>query len=251
VGTGIQLAVHLTPEAKAVIERADEMYYLLADAASGAWIEGLHPDARSLHSHYKSGRVRAEIYDEIVEEILAPVREGRRVCAAFYGHPGIFSYLGHESVRRARAEGFAATMLPAISAADCLFADLGVDPGVEGLQTYEATDFLLYRRSVETTAALVLWQVTAIGEQRAVTEPNREGLRALTERLLELYPDDHVVSLYEASPYPIADPIVRQTALSALGDADVSPLATLYVPPLRPPRADPEVSARLGLSGSD
>jgi uncharacterized protein YabN with tetrapyrrole methylase and pyrophosphatase domain len=229
------------------------MYHLLADAASVAWIEALRPGARSLHSHYKSGRLRAEIYDEIVEEILAPVREGRRVCAAFYGHPGVFSYLGHESVRRARGEGFDANMLPGISAADCLFADLGVDPGVGGLQTYEATDFLVYRRSVETTAALVLWQVTAIGERRAITEPNREGLRALTERLLELYPGDHVVSLYEASPYPypIADPIVRETALSALGDADVSPLATLYVPPLAPPRADPDVSARLGLTAPD
>jgi hypothetical protein len=154
-------------------------------------------------------------------------------------------------MRRASREGFAATMLPAISAADCLFADLGVDPGVEGLQSYEATDFLLYRRSVETTAALVLWQVTSIGEPRAVNEPNREGLRALTERLLELYPGDHVVSLYEASPYPIADPVVRETTLSALGDAEVSPLATLYVPPLRAPRADPDVSARLGLSAPD
>jgi hypothetical protein len=93
--------------------------------------------------------------------------------------------------------------------------------------------------------------VTAIGEQRAITEPNREGLRALAERLLELYPGDHVVSLYEASPYPIADPIIRQTALSALGDADVSPLPTLYVPPLRPPRADPDVAARLGLGAPD
>jgi uncharacterized protein YabN with tetrapyrrole methylase and pyrophosphatase domain len=227
------------------------MYYLLADAASGVWVETLHPSARSLHSHYTSGRVRAEIYDEIVEAILAPVRKGRRVCAVFYGHPGVFSYLGHESVRRARGEGFVAAMLPAISAADCLFADLGVDPGVGGLQTYEATDFLVFSRSVETTAALILWQVTAIGERGTVTEPNREGLRVLKERLLELYPADHVVSLYEASPYPIADPIVRQTALSALGDADVSPLATLYVPPLAPPRADPDVSARLGLTAPD
>jgi uncharacterized protein YabN with tetrapyrrole methylase and pyrophosphatase domain len=227
------------------------MYYLLADAASGVWIETLHPRARSLHSHYKAGRVRAEIYDEIVEEILASVREGRRVCAAFYGHPGVFSYLGHESVRRAKGEGFDARMLPAISAADCLFVDLEVDPGVEGFQTYEATDFLVHRRSVETTAALVLWQVTAIGERRTVSEPNREGLSVLKERLLELYPGDHGVRLYEASPYPIADPIVRQTALSALGDADVSPLATLYVPPLGPPRADPDVLARLGLSAPD
>jgi hypothetical protein len=33
-------------------------------------------------------------------------------------------------------------MLPGISAEDCLFADLGIDPGIYGCQSYEATDFL-------------------------------------------------------------------------------------------------------------
>jgi hypothetical protein len=35
-------------------------------------------------------------------------------------------------------------MLPAISAEDCLFADLGVDPADHGCPSYEATDFLVH-----------------------------------------------------------------------------------------------------------
>src|SRR5437773_2103233 len=74
------------------------------------------------------GKPRRETYAEMVEELLAPVRAGHNVCAAFYGHPGVFVNPGHEAIRRARAEGFPARMLPAVSALDCLVADLGIDP---------------------------------------------------------------------------------------------------------------------------
>jgi uncharacterized protein YabN with tetrapyrrole methylase and pyrophosphatase domain len=211
-------------------------------------MQQLRPGARSLHPHYRPGRLRAEIYEDIVEEILMPVRRGLRVCAALYGHPGVFSYLGHEAIRRARAEGFRAEMLPAVSAEDCLFADLGVDPGQTGCQSYEATDFVVNRRSVDTTAALVLWQVTTIGERRATMAPNPQGLRVLADYLCALYPADHEVTLYEASPYPVADPIIRKTRLGELPATELSPLATLYVPPLRRPRPDPAVLERLGLA---
>ena len=68
------------------------------------------------------------MYARIVGDILDAVRGGASVCAAFYGHPGIFVTPSHDAVRRARAEGYPARMLPAVSAVDCLFADLGVDP---------------------------------------------------------------------------------------------------------------------------
>src|SRR4029079_19503431 len=103
-----------------------------------------------------------------------------------------------ESLRRARAEGFAARMLPAVSCEDCLFADLGVDPGVSGRLLYEATDFLLRPRVVDPTAALVLLQVGSIGltSFRSGDQPNREALPLLAETLQRLYPADHRVALY-------------------------------------------------------
>ena len=62
----------------------------------------------------------------MVERILSYVRRGLNVCVVFYGHPGV--HPGHESIRRARMEGFSASKLPGISAEDCLFAELGIDP---------------------------------------------------------------------------------------------------------------------------
>ena len=124
----------------------------------------------------------------MVEEILGPVREGKRVCAVFYGHPGVYVEPSHEAVRRAREEGFEARMLPAVSAEDCLVADLGVDPGEHGWQSWEATGFLLHGFRPDPTAGLVLWQVDGIGKLDWNLDPDPRGLQALAEVLGELYP---------------------------------------------------------------
>jgi hypothetical protein len=58
------------------------------------------------------------------------------------------------------------------------------------------------------------------------------------EPLRKDYPAMHEVVVDEASPYPVAGPIVTRTALAKLDAAHVTPLATLYVPPL-PAGTDP------------
>ena len=229
------------------MEHADEVLYLLSDQGSATWLQRLRPSARSLHPLYQIGKRREKIYDEIAEAIVDPVRRGLRVCAAFYGHPGVFAFPSHEAVRRARREGFKARMLPGVSAEDCLYADLGLDPGLTGCQNYDATDFLLNRRTIDLSAALILWQVSVIGQQRASTLPSEEGLRILAEYLLERYPSGHEVTLYECSPYPVSDPIIRTTPLSGLGEMELSRLATLYIPPARSPQPDPAMLKRLGI----
>jgi precorrin-6B methylase 1 len=249
VGTGIALREQVTPEAAAAIERADDVLYLVVQPLTAQWIERANPRSRSLDGLYAPGKPRRETYAEIVDELLAPVRAGREVCAAFYGHPGVFVRPGHEAVRRARAEGHRARMLPAVSALDCLVADLGIDPAATGLLSYEATDFLVHRRRADPAALLVLWQIGVVGELGVTTEPRRESLALLAERLAEAYPRDHEVILYEASPYPlVADPVVLRLPLEGLPETRVPLLSTLVVPPARKPRLDPEAAARLGLS---
>jgi uncharacterized protein YabN with tetrapyrrole methylase and pyrophosphatase domain len=183
----------------------------------------------------------------MAEEILAEVRGGAAVCAAFYGHPCVFVYPSRAAVERARAEGFDARMLPAVSAEDCLFADLGVDPGEAGCQSYEATDLLLSRRPIDPTAALIVWQVAAIGEKNYPDELRHDRLPVLVDYLRELYPPEHPVTLYEASPYPFAEANVVRLRLAELNRAKPGALATLYVPPLDPRPRDPAMLRRLGL----
>ncbi|HEU5362605.1 MAG TPA: SAM-dependent methyltransferase [Gaiellaceae bacterium] len=233
VGTGIRIGVQLTPESRAAIDAADELLFVNAEPLGDRFIASLHPRARSLASLYRPGIPREEVYEAIVEAVLEPVRAGARVCAAFYGHPGVFVRPSHEAIARARAEGHAARMLPAVSAEDCLFADLGVDPASHGCASYDATTFLARRRPVDTSAALVLWQVAAVLESRAVAPGAHGGnLDVLARRLLELYPPQHELVLYEASPFPAAEALVDRLPLAALSEARPTPQATLYVPPV-------------------
>lgn len=247
VGTGIQLAVHATPQIRSALEAADEVLYLVTDPLTTMWIERLNPEARSLAHLYEPGKKRSETYAAMVEEILDRVRGGREVCVAFYGHPGVFVDPGHEAVRRARLEGFPARMLPGISAEDCLFADLGIDPADAGCQSYEATALLVYGYAVEPAALLVLWQVGFLGELTTPTSAPRPPLALLVEYLERFYPKDHGVIIYEASSYVICQPLIRRFSLAELAEAEMRPMATMVVPPRTRPSLDLTALDRLGL----
>jgi uncharacterized protein YabN with tetrapyrrole methylase and pyrophosphatase domain len=251
VGTGYNVAGQVTPEALSCLKAADRLFYLMSDPATSAWLKSLNSGAESLHDCYRVGEPGAEACERMVERILAAVREGLEVCAAFYGHPAICVPPGLASLRRAREEGFPASMLPGISFEDCLFADLGVDPGVHGRVLYEATDFLIRPRVLDPTAGLILIQVGAIGlvDFREEDTPNRAGLRLLASALCKHYPASHQVVLYRASQLPIFEPSITRTALADLPEATLSVLSTLYVPP-RPRRpVDREMLMRLQQAG--
>jgi precorrin-6B methylase 1 len=246
VGTGIQLAAHLTPEARFHIEHAEEVMYLVADAATGKWIDSLNPSCSSLHVFYEPGKDRRSSYKEMVEAILARVRAGVDLCVVFYGHPGVFVHPSHEAIRLSKALGVPSRMLPAISAEDCLFAEIGLDPGIQGCQSYEATDFMVRPRNFDTSTPLVLWQIGAIGETEALFSfTTRKGLRILTEFLKPHYGGDHEVVVYEASEYPIVNSKIRYVHLADLPQVEVRTLATLYVPSLSAPSVSLDLAETL------
>jgi hypothetical protein len=188
-----------------------------------------------------------DTYREMVDRILAPVRRGEGVCAAFYGHPGVGAFPGHAAIRQARLEGHEARMLPGVSAEDCLFADLGLDPLKDGCQSFEATRFLVRRQRPDPTVPLILWQIGVIGQAAYSVEPlwNRSGLAVLAEVLSAWYPSCHECVVYEAAMLPVCDPLILRVPLAELPAAAVTTASTLYVPPAGEAAADPEMAARL------
>lgn len=250
VGTGIRTVGHLTLEALASIRGAEKVVYLVSDPVAEAVIRKFHGrSAESLQRFYAEDRVRKETYDLMVEAVLRPVRQGRRTCFAAYGHPGVFAYPTHEAIRRARAEGYRARMLPGISAEDCLFADLGIDPATTGCQTYEATDFLLYQRPMSPTSYLVLWQIGALGHvtyKGGGYDPR--GMPHLLNRLLAQYPPQHPVIVYEAAVFAGHAATIRPLPLALLPQTPLSTASTLCVPPASTALADAHVLQAMGLA---
>ncbi|HST44965.1 MAG TPA: SAM-dependent methyltransferase, partial [Luteimonas sp.] len=189
VGIGMMLGAHIGPRARSTIEQADVVFVAVSDPLVEAWIQGMHRDVRSLQPFYREGKSRHDTYRQMVAAMLAEVRGGRTVCGAFYGHPGVFARVPHEAIAATRAEGFDAWMEPGISAEDCLYADLALDPGRTGCQHFEATQFLLYRRRIDPSALLVLWQPGVVGDRSTARfSASPDHLRVLVQRLAEDYP---------------------------------------------------------------
>ncbi|WP_344391592.1 SAM-dependent methyltransferase [Streptomyces vastus] len=130
VGTGVRSISQITPEAREAIESAEVVLYGVADPVTAEWIRTHSQRSQSLADFYEVGLARPVVYQKMVDAIMEPLRSGKRVCAAFYGHPGFFVTPSHKAVRLARAEGIEARMLPGICALDSLSADLVLQPVV-------------------------------------------------------------------------------------------------------------------------
>jgi uncharacterized protein YabN with tetrapyrrole methylase and pyrophosphatase domain len=154
----------------------------------------------------------------------------------YYGHPGVFVAPSHLAISLARKEGFTATMKPFISALDCIFADLGIDP-CTGFQMLEATDLVLRKRWLDTYSHVVIFQIGSIGNLKfSFKGLDRGKMEVLAAYLAKFYPLDHVVTLYEAPQFSICDPVIEEIRIDALHSKKLSGISSLYVPPLgRPP----------------
>lgn len=246
LGTGIMLGAHLTPVAKSHLQAADVVFAAVTDGITEQWLQTMHGDVRSFAPLYELGKSRHETYQQMIDLMLAEVRAGKFVVGAFYGHPGVFAYAPHKVIALARQQGYEAQMLAGISAADCLYADLGIDPGRVGCQSYEASQFMFYQRVVDPSAYLVLWQISLAGDRSiARFDTGAAELQLLVELLSVQYPSDHQVVIYEAASMPFEQPRMDWIALGDLPSAHLTLRSTLVLPPSRPLQKNTRMLARL------
>ena len=235
VGTGLRMAGQLTPICKSYIESFDIVIAAVPNIFTRRWLQEIAKEYVCLNDHYEDtkidGKTRRDAYRRMADTILKEVRAGKRVCAAFYGHPGIFACISHMAIADARKEGFAAHMEPGISALDCLVADLGIDPGARGMQSMEATQFMIYQRVIDPTALFIVWQIGIAGDltlKRYDTEPAH--LHIITNKLAQTYSLDHEVILYEAATHPFEQTRAEKIRLRDLPKASLKQITTLVIP---------------------
>jgi uncharacterized protein YabN with tetrapyrrole methylase and pyrophosphatase domain len=246
VGIGMTLGSHITPLARSYIEKSDVVFAGLSDGIVELWLTKMHPDVRSLQTFYQEGKSRMDTYRQMVDAMLTEVRAGKNVCGAFYGHPGVFAWPPHKAIEIARAEGYPAHMEPGVSAEDCLYADLGIDPGKYGCQHYEASQLMFYRRRIDTSAYLVLWQVGVAGDRSFAKFSTGAAYRqVLLDVLARDYDLDHEAIIYRVATLPTQQPRIERIRLRELPHADLDMHVTMVVPPATPLQPDEQVRARL------
>ena len=233
VGPGMTLGAHITQRCRKQIENA-EVVFTNCHPIMEEWISLMNKDVRSLQGLYGENKDRRITYREMLEAIMQEVREGKQVVGAFYGHPGVFARVPHQAVNQARKEGYRARMEPGISAEDCLYADMGIDPGDYGCQHYEASQVVFYERRLDPSAYLILWQIALAGDISIAKRLSSKEEREVLVRLLSNdYPLSHRVALYEC-PTLITDNVrIDWITLGELPEADLTPVTTLVVPPAK------------------
>lgn len=247
VGLGVKLLTHVSPEALTSIRQADKVLFVLDDPLFVEWIREQNSNAEFFpFSRADLARNGAPL--RWIEDVLHGVRAAHRVCVVLSGHPAICVPGTHEVIRQARREGFPARMLPGISVADCLFADLGEDPSESGFRCFDATDFLIRRRDLDGTGSLLLLQIDRIGQLAPGNASTfSTGLRLLVESLQTCYGLSHEVVLYRAAEFPVQEPLIHWLPLRVVADRAIEAHTALYVPPRTTPPIDVVMLDRLGL----
>lgn len=137
-------------------------------------------------------------------------------------------------------------MEPGISAEDCLYADLGIDPGSLGCQHFEVNQFVFFKRRLDPTAYLVLWQVAMIANA-SVSRADAPGAyrQLLVDRLSRDYPLDHEVIVYRAATLPIEKPRIRKVLLRDIPHIAMTAEETMVVPPAEALQRDEDFIRRV------
>ena len=250
VGLGILPGGHLTREAEEALRRCKEILYLDAGIATQAWLETLCPTATSLFgTTYSEGRPRLPGYHDMAARVLDAAMDHPPVGFAINGHPTVGVTAASLVARGAAQFDLDVAVLPGISAMDCLFAHLMLDPVVEGLQMFEATDLLLRRRPVHNDVPVLIWQVGTVESRLYTASPSRpERFSRFRAHLLTFYPADHPVTAVHASSHPLVPTTSWRFPLGGI-EAEAERLhagITLYLPALaRRPISDTDLLADL------
>lgn len=229
VGTGIKTLSHLTEETKVLIRHVEKVLYLVNEPLLKTWILDNAKKAESLEPFYHAKPKRIDAYETMTQKIIETYYNVESLCVALYGHPILFAASALQAVKRIRTQGGHATILPAVSAIDCLFSDLAINPGDRGYYSVDATDLLIYGKRIDPYSHLIILQANSLG---AYDLKNTTKLPILMQYLCGFYPDNHQIILYEAPQYPRQKPKIKKALLHTLATQTVTPKTTLYLSPL-------------------
>jgi hypothetical protein len=259
VGSGIQSVGHITLEAQGWIKSADKVLYAVVDPVTAAYIKmiakpGSEPeDLKDYYPDHLTNPYPEQITDTVVaniaNRIVYWVNQGLNVCAVFYGHPGMLVDPAHKVMVWARNQSLGhdqslGRMLPGISALDCLFADLNVNPGDTGFQMFEAWDFLSRVARPARRAArpgrpatldpychVVFWEIGLMWQ----VEPGEPTytLEDLYKQLRTYYDDAQPIVHYQRPQLPMFTYMQPSASLTLhdLPDLETNSASTLYIAP--------------------
>ncbi|CAE6483608.1 unnamed protein product [Rhizoctonia solani] len=250
-GSGIASICHITLETVSLMETAEKIFYLVTDPITEAYIQEKNNNTVNLCKYYNKTKQRYQSYVEMAEVMLREVRAEHKVLGIFYGHPGFFATPAHRALTLARAEGYAARMIPGISSFDYMLSDLEFEPALYGCTIHDATDLLARDRHLDPSAHNIILQIAAAGVTTLEDEPENSKLPLLITHLERHFGLDHKVILYSGAVFPLSSTAMVVYTIENLRNPQVaegiSSSSSLYIPPRDIPPINSSMSNKLQL----
>ncbi len=250
VGTGIASVQHITREVDAALRRSQEVLYVDNGFGVREYLEQICPQITNLHPvAYREGGERLNAYSIMAAKVIEAALDHPPVSFALYGHPLVFAHPPFQVLKVAPLFGLRVKVLPGISAMDTLFVDLGLDPSVQGLQMYEATDLLLRQRPLQRDVPCLLWQIGTVESRlysESVSKPER--FSRIKNYLLRFYPPEHKLVAVYASTYSLVPSTLTVFSLKDIESYTecLHQGVTVYIPAVESrPIADHELSSEM------
>jgi len=234
VGLGVTSIHQITREAEQAITESNEVLYLDTGVATRRFLEQRCERVTGLHEiSYEEGGQRLNAYHHMAAAVVDAAMSRPPVTFAVHGHPLVAVYAPFLIMDMAELLGLTVRIAPGVSAFDSIVAALGVDPCVEGLQMYEATDLLLRRRPLQADVPALIWQIGNLETRLHTLRVSRpERFERFVNHLRQFYPDTHPVVAIYTPPHPLMPAEILRFPLQKMPRhaAEIHAGFSLYVP---------------------
>lgn len=234
VGLGIKNLDQITKETNLVLQKSKKIFYVENGIGVDEYLKNICSDAINLVSEYKENQDRMTAYRAMAARVLHAALHENPITLALYGHPTVFAYPPFLIKKVSEYLGLSVKVLPGISALDCICTDLMIDPGVNGMQMYEATEMLMRERPLLNDVPALIWQIGAIETTLYSQMPSKpERFEGLKNYLLKFYPPSHQVTSIFSSNYFLMPSTIYHFEIKDICDHAYHLHAghTLYIPP--------------------
>jgi precorrin-3B methylase len=237
VGLGIVGTRQITKEVDYILKKSDHVFLLFTQNTMHDYITNeIGTEVTDLHEEYEEGSDRFDTYRRMADRVLNNAKNtNKSITHAPYGHPSIFVSPTRLIQEEGPKHGLRVKVVPGISAIDCIFAEIGLDPGTNGVQMYEASDFLLRKFEPNPYVPLFLWQIGAIETGLySMKKSKPERFSRIRQYLESFYPKSHILYLLRTATYPFTNSEQHGFQLKNFEKQHykIDPVHTLYIPPV-------------------
>jgi uncharacterized protein YabN with tetrapyrrole methylase and pyrophosphatase domain len=235
VGLGIAGVHQLTRQVEETIRRSTRVFVTETGTGLVEYLADLGTEVVDLSNPAAEQEHRIVAYRRMASDVVSAALEDPPVCFATYGHPTMYCYPTLLIQRAAMVLDLKVAVIPGVSFLDTLLTDLGIDPGFDGLQLYEATDLLVRRRPLQPDVSAVITQAPMVANPyNRAGERRLDHVKRLQDYLSGFYPATHEAALVTSAPHPLLDPLIHMVPIGSLAAAllTANQLCTLFIPPV-------------------